>query len=149
MPTPDLPLVVTPRVLRVHAIVWTVVLVAFFVFGFLAFPPEIRVLFTPFQIATLVVLLALMLGLIWVLAGCWVRADADGLTYRNGLVTHVTPWAEVEGIRFRDGDAWAFVLLHDEPGKRALMGVMRTDGQRAHDAAAHLAELHAASGTAR
>ena len=63
MPTPDLPLVVTPRVLRVHAIVWTVVLVAFFVFGFLAFPPEIRVLFTPFQIATLVVLLALQ--------SCW------------------------------------------------------------------------------
>lgn len=125
------PVVFRPRVLLVHAAVWTVVLVLFFVLGFYAFPPEIRALFTPFQIATLAFFLLFMLGIIWVLASCYVRADAAGLTYRNGLATHRTPWPEVRGIRYRDGDPWAFVLLDEGGNRRALMGVMRTDGARA------------------
>lgn len=125
------PVVYRPRVLLGHAIVWTVVLVLFFGLGFFAFPPQIRALFTPLQLATLVFFLAFMLGFIWVLASCYVRADAEGLTYRNGLATHRTPWADVAGIRYRDGDAWAFVLLDAAGTRRALMGVMRTDGRRA------------------
>lgn len=132
------PVVHRPRVLLAHAAVWTVVLVLFFVLGFFAFPPEIRALFTVFQLATLVFFLAFMLGFIWVLALCYVRVDDIGLTYRNGLMTHRTPWADVAGIRYRDGDAWAFVLLDERGAKRALMGVMRTDGRRAAEAVADL-----------
>lgn len=131
-------LVIRPRVLLVHASVWTVILVLFFGLGFLAFPPEVRARFTPFQLATLVFFLAFMVGFLWVLAACYVRADAEGLVYRNGLATHRTPWRDVAGIRYRDGDAWAFVLLDREGTKRALMGVMRADGRRAADAVEEL-----------
>lgn len=132
------PVVYRPRVLLIHAVVWTVVLVLFFVLGFFAFPPEIRERFTPFQIATLIFFLAFMLGFVWVLALCYVRVDAAGLTYRNGLVTHRTPWADVVGIRYRDGDAWAFVLLDQHGAKRGLMGIMRTDRRRAVEAVAEV-----------
>lgn len=134
----DSTLVIRPRVLIVHATVWSIVLVLFFVLGFFAFPPEIRVLFTAFQLATLAFFLAFGLGFLWVLASCYVKADANGLTYRNGLASHRTPWADVRGIRYRDGDSWAFVLLDAEPGRRALMAVMRTDGARAEAAVEEL-----------
>lgn len=137
-PSSVAPLVVRPRVLVAHASAWTVVLVLFFVLGFFAFPPEVRALFTPLQIATLLFFLAFMLGFVWVVAACYVRADADGLTYRNGLATHRTPWRDVAGIRYRDGDAWAFVLLDRQGTKRALMGVMRVDGRRAVQAVEEL-----------
>lgn len=141
------PVVYRPRVLLAHAVVWSIVLIAFFVLGFFAFPPEIRALFTPFQIATLLFFLAFMLAFLWALASCYVRADSVGLTYRNGFNTHRTPWAQVSGIRFRDGDAWAFVLLDETGTRRALMGVMRTDGRRADDAVADLRRR--ASGASR
>lgn len=134
-----------PRVLLIHAIVWSVVLTLFFVLGFFAFPPEIRALFNLFQIATLVFFLLFMLGFLWALAGCYVTVDADGVTYRNGLNTHRTEWSEVHAIRYRDGDAWPFLLFDDHGTRRALMGIMRTDGQRAVEAVAEIRKIAAAA----
>lgn len=136
-----------PRVLRRHATVWSVVLVLFFVLGFFAFPPEIRALYNAFQIATLIFFLVFMLGFLWALAGCYVKADATGVTYRNGLVTHRTAWTEVHGIRYRDGDSWPFLLFDDHGTRKALMGIMRNDGQRAVDAVAEIRRLAAAAVT--
>ncbi len=134
------PLVARPRVLIKHAVVWTVVLTSASLLGWFALSPDIRALFTVAQVATLIAFLVIMLGIVWLLAASYVRADETGLTYRNGARTHHTPWAEVEGIRFRDGDAWAFVEVGGDLGQRPLLGVMRTDGQRAHELVADLRE---------
>ena len=59
-------------------------------------PAEIRALFTLSQRLTLVaVLAALLLGTV-ATATSYVRADADGLRFRNGLRTHQVPWARAQ-----------------------------------------------------
>ena len=40
-------------------------------------------------------------------AASFVRADADGLQFRNGLRRHQVPWDRVHKIIFRPGDPWA------------------------------------------
>jgi hypothetical protein len=70
-----------------------------------------------------------------------VRADADGLWFRNGLRTHTVPWNRVHQIILRRGDPWAFVLLTPADGrpftadldaeKRQLMALQYGDGAAA------------------
>ena len=127
-----------PRVVRLHAIVWSVVLPGAALLGWFALPLPIRVLFTAPQVATLIFFLAFLVGAVWVVSSGWVRAGRRGLAFRNGLRTHRIGWDEVRGIRFRPGDPWAFVLLDSPLESLPLMGIMRTDGERAER---HVEEL--------
>ena len=145
MPAPDAvepgTLVIRPRRLRVVAVVIAVVLTGATLFGWFALPREIRVLFTPSQLLTLLGLLAVLLLVMLSLAASVVRADRDGLRFRNGLRTHTVPWARVHKVILRRGDPWAMLLLTPGDGrpftadldaeKRQLMALQYGDGAAA------------------
>ncbi len=134
-------LVIRPRRLRRVAIFFAVALVLATLYGWLALPEEIQSLFTVSQRLTLLGLLAVLVGVMVALAASVVRADADGLWFRNGLRTHSVPWGRVHQIVLRRGDPWAFVLLTPADGsaftadldaeKRQLMGLQYGDGAAA------------------
>lgn len=129
-----------PRMLRRQALIWSVLLPGMALFGWFALPASIRVQFTPFQIATLVFFLFVMLGMVWSMAGCWVKAGPGGVRFRNGLRVHEVPWGEIAAVRYRPGDAWAFLELGalDHP----LLGVQRSDRGHVDADVARLRELH-------
>ncbi|GAA1433241.1 hypothetical protein GCM10009616_24750 [Microlunatus lacustris] len=134
-------LVIRPRRLRLVAAAFAVALVLATLYGWLALPSEIQVLFTLSQRLTLLALLALLVGVMVALALSVVRADSDGLWFRNGMRTHAVPWDRVHQVVLRRGDPWAFVLLTPADGrpftadldaeKRQLMALQYGDGAAA------------------
>jgi PH (Pleckstrin Homology) domain-containing protein len=113
-------------------------LVAASALGWVMTPPHIRDLFTPVQVLTLLLFLAIMVGMALALGLSYVRADDDGLTFRNGVRTHVVPWAEIRAFRYRDGDPWPFVVVRGVVEQRPLLGIQRSDRELAE---AHVADL--------
>ena len=93
-----------PHLLRRQAMIWTVVMFGAALFGWFSLPAAIRAMFTLPQTLTLLFFLAFMLGIVWVVASGYVRADAQGLSGRNGLRRFHYRWDEVESIRYREGD---------------------------------------------
>ena len=83
---------------------------------------------------------------------CWRQAsvvavpDARGLTVRNLVVTRRLEWAEIVLVRFGQGRAWAQLDLSDGD-TLAVMGIQRSDGERATHEAGRLAALVQAHGT--
>jgi hypothetical protein len=72
-----------------------------------------------------------------------VKADADGLYFRNGLSRHRYAWSRIHRVVMRPGDAWAQVLIipTDRPVEvaadldhRMLMGIPKGDGAYATEA---------------
>ncbi|MGC3954046.1 MAG: PH domain-containing protein [Propionicimonas sp.] len=127
-----------PRAVLLTAVVLSVVLLFAAWLGWQALPPDLQAMFTGPQLATLgffvLVMLAMMLGI----GLSHVRLDDAGLTVRNGPRLHRIGWDEIAGFRFGPNDPWAYVLLHDDPGSRPLIGVQRVDGDRARAFAADL-----------
>ncbi len=119
-----------PHLLRRQAVIWTVVMGGAALLGWFMLPASIRTMFTLPQILTLVFFLVFMLGIVWVVATGYVRADAEGLRGRNGLRSFRYGWDEVDSVRYRDADHWAFVELNDTTD-RPLLGIMRSDGELA------------------
>ncbi|MFT4217787.1 MAG: PH domain-containing protein [Micropruina sp.] len=118
--------------------------------GWTMTPQHIRDLFTPVQVLTLLLFLALMVGGALALGLSYVRADVEGLTFRNGVRTHVVPWTEVKAFRYRDGDPWAFVVVRGVIEQRPLLGIQRSDRDLAEANVADLrARLAEAYGTER
>jgi hypothetical protein len=138
---PPTTLVIRPRRLRVVAGLFAAALAGLTVYGWFALPSEIRVLFTLSQRLTLLGVLAVLVLVMVSLAMSVVRADADGLWFRNGFRTHTVPWNRVHQIILRRGDPWAFVLLTPADGrpftadldaeKRQLMALQYGDGAAA------------------
>jgi hypothetical protein len=141
-------LVIRPRRLRAVAATFTVALVALTLWGWFALPAEIQVLFTLSQRLTLLAVLAVLVGVMVALALSVVRADDQGLWFRNGLRTHSVPWDRVHQVVLRRGDPWAFVLLSPADGsafvadldaeKRQLMALQYGDGAAAQMGAEEL-----------
>ena len=140
-----------PRRLRVLAVVMSVVLVAAVVIGWFALPLTLRVTFTLSQRLTLLALLAFLELVAISIAASFVRADAEGLRFRNGLRSYAVPWPRVHKFVLRPGDPWAIVLLLPDDGrafevdldaeKRQLMGIQANDGERARLAVEQLRQL--------
>lgn len=88
----------------------------------------------------LVTLGLLMFALMWRYAS--IRADAtpDGLRVRNLMLSRTVPWAEIERIRFQDGDPWVSLDLA-EGDALAVMAIQRADGERGREQARRLADL--------
>jgi CTP:molybdopterin cytidylyltransferase MocA len=72
----------------------------------------------------------------------------SGLVVRNVLLTREVAWAEVAGVRFAGGDAWAWLDL-DDGDQLAVMAIQRSDGAFARTEAARLAALVQARGGQR
>ena len=145
-------LVFRPRRLRVLAVVMTVILCGSVVIGWLALPLGLRESFSLSQRLTLLALLAVLELVTISIAASYVRADRDGLRFRNGLRSHQVGWSRVHKIMLRPGDPWAVVLLLPEDGsafevdldaeKRQLMGIQGNDGKAAREAVDALRRRH-------
>ena len=148
MPAAEEAFVARPRKLRVLAVVAAVALCVLTAVGWFALPAEVRVLFSVSQRLTLVAVLAVLLLVIVAVAASYVRADAEGLRFRNGLRSHQVPWHRVHKIILRRGDPWAMLLLTPADGrefsvdldaeKRQLMGIQAGDHALADQAVEEL-----------
>ncbi len=129
------PVVLRPRSALITSSVLSVVLVGAALFGYWSLPGHIRVQFTPFQLATLLLFIAVMVVFMMALGLSYVRADATGMTFRNGLRTHRLAWADLDHLRFSRNDA--FALAFQQPGQHPdrylLLGIQRADGARGRD----------------
>ena len=130
-----------PRAILAMAVVLSAVLVVAAAIGWQLLPSEIRVLFTGLQLATLILFIVVMVGMMLGLGLSSVHADAEGVVVRNGPLVRRVPWSQVEGFRLTPDDPWAYVLVDHEPGTRAMLAVQRVDGARAEAAVARLREL--------
>ncbi|HEY9293804.1 MAG TPA: PH domain-containing protein [Microlunatus sp.] len=139
-----------PRKLRIVGGVFASALVLVTIFGWFALPIHLRQQFTPFQIITLLVFLAAILAVIAMAALSVVRADQQGVVLRNGIRTHRLAWQQVHGVLYRQGDPWPTLLTgdRDDPHRQLVLGIQRTDGDRALRAVAELRELYARAGSA-
>jgi hypothetical protein len=72
--------------------------------------------------------------------------DATGLLVRNLAVTTRVEWAAVVSVRFGEGRPWVQLDL-DDGATLAVMGIQRSDGERARAEARRLATLVAVHGT--
>lgn len=141
-----------PHRVRVITIVASLILCTVAAVIWLALPAEIRALFTPGQILTLLGLLAFLIGAMVAMSSSYVRADGTGLRIRNGLRVHAVPWQRVHKIILRPGDPWALLLLKPVDGrpfeadidadKRQLMGIQAVDGPVATAAVNELRVRH-------
>lgn len=137
-----------PRATMITAVTLSVVLFAAAMIGWFAQPAETRARYTALQAGTLAFFLLFMIGFMLAVGLCWVRADAEGITFRNGLRTHHLAWSEIASIRYRDGDPWAYANLVDgHPSGREryqLLGIQQTDGRRAAELAARVRAMRPA-----
>lgn len=108
------------------------------ILGWVMTPVVIRDQFTPVQVLTLLFFLAIMIVVALGIGLSYVRADAEGLTFRNGAKTHEVPWSEVKAFRYRDGDPWPFVLVRSEVEQRPMLGIQRSDRDYAEQCVAEL-----------
>ena len=88
-------------------------------------------------------ILAFIVGFLWALAASYVRADAAGVTFRNGLRTHTIAWEDMHRILLRPGDAWVLLLIRPDDGpmesdvdaeRRHMLGIQAGDGPSAQAA---------------
>jgi hypothetical protein len=84
----------------------------------------------------------------WRFAAIRAVPSREGIVVRNVAVTRRLGWAEIEGVRFADGDAWAWLDLADGD-QVAVMAVQRSDGAFARAQASRLAALVQSAGGTR
>ncbi len=132
-----------PRLLRLVAGVASLSLVLLSFLGWFGLPASLRAQFLPSQIITLLLILAFIVGFLWALAASYVRADAAGVRFRNGLRTHTIAWLDIHKVLLRPGDAWALLLVRPDDGpietdfdaeKYQLLGIQAGDGAMARAA---------------
>ena len=89
--------------------------------------------------------LALLLGAgILFLGRSRVDADADGIRFRNIVLTHDLPWESVRAIAFDRKSSWASLRLRNDD-EVALLAVQAVDRERAVRAVEGLRALLAAA----
>ena len=133
--------------LRIIVLVASVGLVGLSCLFWVALPANLKAEFTLSQAVTLLLILGMFVFALLAVGSGVVRADADGLYFRNGLSRHRYPWSRIHHIVLRPGDAWAHVLIipTDRPVEEAadldhrmLMGIQAGDGAYATGAVADL-----------
>jgi len=115
------------------------------VFAWVSFDAETRAAFTAYQIATLVALALLAVGLGYALARSRVVAEPDRLVVVNGYRRREYEYAAVVEAHLPPGAPWVTLDLDDGTTVSA-MGIQGSDGTRAQTALRELrAVLEAAS----
>jgi hypothetical protein len=141
------PVVYRSNRLRLFVLLAALGLVALSFVFWVALPANLKAEFTLSQAVTLLIILGLFVFGLLVVGNSVVRADTDGLYFRNGLSKHRYPWSRVHHVVLRSGDAWAHVLLiptdrlveeKADLEHRMLMGIQTGDGRYATDAVADL-----------
>ena len=139
------PVVSYPRRMRIVGSIFSAALVVIAFGGWIALPASLRAQFTTSELITLLLVLIAIVGIIMSVAMSVVRADQEGLTIRNALRTHRIGWQQVRNLVYRNGDPWPTLLINnpDDPDKIMLIGIQRTDHERADQAVAGLRRLYA------
>lgn len=116
------------------ALVLSVVLFMSVLFGWYAIGPEIRSQISGIQAVTLLIVALGMLGIMMSVGYSRLYADERGVIIRNGPVRRKFSIDQVAGIRLRDGDPWAYLLIKDGKGgvrRRAVLAIQQLEGVRA------------------
>lgn len=131
-------------VARPHRPLWTavalsVVLVAASVLGYAALGAETQARFTPLQLGTLILFLIVMVAMMMIPATSWIRADSEGVSFRNGLRVRRLPWEAVESITAPHRSSFARLVLNpefrtDDHDAYLILGIQAADGDRARRA---------------
>jgi len=128
-----------PLGVRVAAVGLGSMLFLVVVFAWVSFDAETRSAFTPFQVATLVALALLVLGVGHALARSRVVAEPERLVVVNGYRRREFDYAQVIEAHLPPGAPWVTLDLADGTVVSA-MGIQGSDGARAQHA---LRELRA------
>lgn len=78
--------------------------------------------------------------LMWRYASIRAVCTRDGLRVRNLIVTREVRYADVEAVRFHDGDPWPYLQLA-EGDDLAVMAIQRSDGPRSRREAQRLIDV--------
>lgn len=106
----------------------------------IAWGPDVRARFTPFQKGTLVFLGLLALGVWFALMRSRVTVAESGITVVNGYRTRVFEWSEVLAVNLRRGAPWAGFDLADGTSI-SVIAIQGSDGERAVSAVRELRRL--------
>jgi hypothetical protein len=136
-----------PLGVRIAAVGFGSMLARVIVFAWVSFDAETRAAFTPFQVATLIMLALLVLGVGHALARSRVVARADRLVVVNGYRRREFEYAEVIEAHLPPGAPWVTLDLADGTAVSA-MGIQGSDGARAQTALRELRAVLEASSAA-
>lgn len=121
-------------------------LVVFSLGLWVALGPELRQLFTPPQIGTLVFFLAFGVAMMMSIGMSTITVDESGVRVRNAVFTRHHEWDEVLGARLGEGDPWAYIVLkptpeHPEGRHHMALAIQRAEGTAAEE---HVRQLNEA-----
>lgn len=126
----ELPHTWRPFGARLVGTVLGVMVVAMVVAVWLLFPADVRARFTFFQLATLVFLGLIALGVWFALMRSRVSVTETGVTVVNGYRRRDYAWEQVVAVNLRRGAPWAGLDLSDGTSISAL-AIQSADGPRA------------------
>jgi hypothetical protein len=140
---PAVPISTVPRRMRLACAVAAAVVVVVMVVAALALTSSDGVVNyrTSDQFGMAVLGLLLGAGIVW-LGRSRVDADADGIRFRNIVLTQELPWQAVRAVRFDRKSAWASLLL-ENGDEVSLLAVQAVDREYAVRAVEGLRRLHA------
>lgn len=117
----------------VTSVVGSLVLLLAAMWGWYAVGASIRSQMTWFQAATLLFFLVFMIVMMLSIGYSRIWADEDGVVVRNGPVLRKFRIDEVAGLRMRDGDPWAYLLVKHQSGvkRRAVLAIQSLEGAKA------------------
>ncbi|MDO4718134.1 MAG: PH domain-containing protein [Propionibacteriaceae bacterium] len=109
------------------ALVGSIVLMVLAMYGWFSLGQEIRAKVTEFQLATLIFFVLVMVAIMLSIGYSRMWANDDGVTVRNMFRVRTFALSDIVGVRFREGDPWAFLLLRDEgaeePKRHAILAI--------------------------
>lgn len=115
------------------SLVLSVTLFISVLYGWYAIGPEIRAQISGIQAITLLVVALGMLAILMSIGYSRLYADERGVVIRNGPVRRKFSVDQVAGIRLRDGDPWAYLLVKNDEGgvrRRAVLAIQQLEGAR-------------------
>ncbi len=115
------------------SLVLSAVLFIAVMYGWYAIGPEIRSRVTFAQSITLLVVALGMVAIMMSVGYSRLYADERGVIIRNGPVLRKFRIDQVAGLRLRDGDPWAYLLVKDGEGgvrRRAVLAIQQMEGAR-------------------
>lgn len=115
------------------AVVLSIVLLSFSMFGWYALGKEIREQVTWIQAGTLLFFIFVMIGVMLSVGYSRLWANDEGITVRNGPILRRYPIDQIAGVRLRKGDAWSSLLLkgEEELKRKPVLAIQSLEGEGA------------------
>ena len=137
---PSLPHTWRPLGVRLAVVFFGGLLAVVCVAGWVAVGSDVRGRVTPYQEATLVLLVLMGLAIAWGLYRCRVTATEKGLDVVNGYKTRHYEWPEVLAVHMPPGAPWPTLDLADGTSRPAF-GIQSADGDRSRQAVRELRSI--------